>query len=371
MKKQLLILITLIYSIFGHAKQPIINNKNLNTMTINLITPSAEHNVMPVADIVEKITNNTFNKKYIVDVKTQDKQKNIVSRISVQPNIIADNNDKWTTILCRGFRGTMNINKPRIGRCLLTTYRFLRDEAIVTPKIITFDWFDEIRDFNFGQHLDQHSLRYVHNQVNNKSTNVILIGECMGAMTALHHVRTTNNPIAGILLFSPTISLDHITQACAQTKLKNFFFGNHATHALVNSILRNKLILPNYNKTIERKLLQQLAQIKNQTIIIYHLVDNDPIVTNDGIIYLVNELNKNNNVYLYLVKNDNLKHGRITQDDSTKYVTHAFYQNIDAPHNEQYAQQGLKLLEQALDAGRNPLKALLANTNQVNYKLYN
>ncbi len=367
MKKQLFLLTTLITTIFNtQTKQPIINNQTLNIMTINFVTPSDDHVILPVADVVEKIEEKTFNEKYIVNVKTQDEQKNIVSRVSVEPNIIIDNNDEWVTILCRGFRGTMNLNKPRMGKCLLTIYRFLRDEAITTPTTITFDWFDDMKTFNFSQYIDQQSLRRVHQQVTNKSTKIFLLGECMGAMTILHYAQTINQPVAGMLLFSPTISLDHIAQACAKTRLKNFFFGNRATQGLVNSLFRNKLIFPNYSKKIERKLLQQLTKIKNQTIIIYHLVDTDPIVNNDGIIYFVNQLNKNNTVYLHLVKNKDLRHGRIGQDESTKFITHAFYQHLGAPHNEQYAQQGLELLEHARYAGNNPIKAFLAITDQIN-----
>lgn len=363
MKKYLLLLTTLIYSVVTTTKQPVINNQTLNIYTISTAMQDNEQIVTSVKDVVRTMQKRIFQEFYI-NIKDKIDKNKIICSIKITPNIVIKNNDDWTSIVCRSFSGIRNGKANRLGIGLLNSYGYLRNESLLTPAI-TFDWFDSLKNFNFGQQLDQKSLRYIHTNIlkQNSDIKLILFGECMGATNALYYTTLFNENIHGLVLLAPSLTLKNVVHRVSHKYLKNFL-GHKNTTDLIGGIFG--LALPNYDKKQARILFDNVEKISNQKIIIHHIVDKDYIVSNSGIIQLINKLNKKNTVYLNIITDKNLDHSRIALAESIKFTNHAFYQSIGAPHNKEYAQKGLELLEHARYSGNNPVKAFLALSDQIN-----
>jgi len=117
------------------------------------------------------------------------------------------------------------------GSGAYSTFNFLK--AGIMPKdavCVSFDLKDELAKFNFGQELDQGCLNTIYEKTIEQSprAKVVLFGSCRGATLILNYLTNPEykeknfGPIKAIVLESPAISLDTLTDQVATS----YLYGN-------------------------------------------------------------------------------------------------------------------------------------------------
>jgi hypothetical protein len=370
MLQKAIALLIITYSAGGYLTKPNITINSLNTSTIERLQETNNKTITPVRDIVASIQSGKFNKRntpLFVNIKDKHDKSKIIEIIKVTPGIAIDEHDKWMTLVCRGGKSKFY----RRIRGFLVSYGALRFEMLTTNKVVTFDYFDSLCRVSYGQKQDIDSIKIIYENIleKNLNLNIILFGECMGTISMLNFVEQSHlQNVKGIVMIMPAISLKHVAYRLPKQWFNTSILNNKVGQYLIHGVLSFGLL--HYNPITEYNLFKKIKNIKNQKIILHHLVDKDHIVDNNGIIELINLLNNNktNIIYLNLITDKNIFHETVVEHKSVKLVNHAFYKNIDAPYNEEYAQEGKKLFEQARAAGKDPVTAFLALTDQIDNK---
>lgn len=358
------------YSVTGYVCAPKITINSLHTATIERFQNNKKQTIVSTHDIVVSIRSGAFNKNntpLFATIKDKYDKSKVIETVKVAPGVAINKNDKWITLVCRGGKSELS----RRIRGFLCSYGALRFESLTTNKIVMFDYFDALHQVSYGQGQDIFSVKTVYDTIlqKNSDLNIILFGECMGTISMLNFVEQSHFPnVKGIVMITPAISLKHVAYRLPKQWLNTSILNNKIGQCLIHGAL--SLGLLRYNPLIEYNLFQKIKNIKNQKIILHHLVDKDHIVDNNGIIELIHLLNFNetNTIYLNLVIEKNIAHETVIEAESVKLVNHAFYQSIGAPHDKDHAQQGQQLFEQARAAGKDPVTAFLALTDQIDNK---
>ena len=357
----------IVYSLSGHFLAPKVTINSLNTATIERFQDNDNKTITPTRAIVESMRSGAFNKNntpLFATIKDKNDKTKIIETIKIIPGVTIDENDEWVTLVSRGGK---NLIRRRMNG-LLVSYGGLRTQTIATKKIITFNFFDALHNAAYGQKHDIESIQCLYHEIQRQQPkiNCILFGDSLGAIRALNFLSqekdTTN--VKGVILLVPPLSMWH----ASRTLTRKYFKLPEKLHLLNYGFFITTFLL--HSPFIEYNLRQQTSKITNQHIVIHHLVDTDVVVDNDTILELIELLSKNgtNTIYLNLIIDKDLIHENVIEHESVKLVNHAFYKHRSAPHNAEYAQQGQQLIEHARQAGKDPVKAFLAVTDQINNK---
>lgn len=196
--------------------------------------------------------------------------------------------------------------------------------------------------FNFGQNTDQNNIDFAYQQAATKE--VILYGRCRGATAVLgwmQHYQSGKN-VRAIILESPALSLH---AACQDVSMR-------FTHSKVLGLLAHRLFAfyyPNYNheKALQQEKITPLLLAQDTPIFIGN-IKQDSITSDRTVTNLVKQLRKiSKNPIYYFISDESITHAYLSTSTAYQQAVNAFLKKYNLPCDENLAEQGQELLEQA------------------------
>ena len=235
----------------------------------------------------------------------------------------------------------------RNGHAIRSTNSWLKNKIINSP-LVTFDYFYDADEFDFGQGINITCLDTIHKQVvaNNPKAPLILTGTCIGGKIALEFLsRYSSTNVKALILESPFLDVKKVTYNWGKNYTKWVpLLDNAAKDKLIQSTL--SWYFPQWhmyeNPPANITLIDPVIPI-----FIAHL-HNDAFYSDDDIFQMVAQLRKNGaNVYLLVIKDTKLSHGRLNNKKEFTQSINAFLAHYNLPHDQQFASQGKDLLAAA------------------------
>jgi hypothetical protein len=240
---------------------------------------------------------------------------------------------------------------PRVGGGILEAYKYIK-ERIINGTCVTFDFPDLRQTVSFGQENEIACLRTVYQEVvkNNPDKKVNYVAFCRGGTAGLDFATENPKNLATLTLESPLISFDVSTHFFQ----KSYLYSIPGSGAFMYNLIR--YLFPAYKPEADN-LLERVEKIpQDMPILIGHL-RTDAVVSDSILHQLMQKLKDHKNVYLVVVNDTTKKlfHGQLNSAKVFSQACNAFYAIHDAPHNEQYAHEGMHVLEIArANAHRSP-----------------
>lgn len=236
----------------------------------------------------------------------------------------------------------------RTGHSFRCTNSWIKNEIINGP-VITFDYFFDTKDFDFGQGVNVNCLQLIYKELieKNPQAPLIIASTCIGAKIALEFAATYNTAaIKAMILESPFIDVAKVARNWADNYVYWLPFLSTSSKA---SLIKSTLSWCFPYCTAFYKPHADLTHIHSELpIFITHLY-NDSFYSNKDIFDLIQMLKKsgNKNIYLLVIKDKKLTHGHLNNKKAFIIATNAFLAKYNLPHNKLLAQRGEDLLARA------------------------
>ncbi len=293
------------------------------------------------ADAAERLKNNNFSPTY-VRITGQDNLWHLQRGVQVT--------DEAVMLYSRGFRGQLGVIGTFIfrhlnyGQSLPTIYKYIQSGSIQCSTI-GFDYIDTVDNFDHGCAIRAECLRHTLNHVQQKTKNIILFGDSIGAKTIL--CLATQNPldhVKALVLESPLFDMKNMVRN--EAKHDFWWLPDSGKEKLYDMLCR---ILPKY-KPEDEITLERLANVPKDIPIFYAHLYNDNLIDNQTAKDLVKALrDSEHTVYFIVIDNPKAKHSRIADSQPFIKAVNAFYKKYDLPYNADLAQEGQEILERALE----------------------
>ena len=323
---------------------------SVENLNILLITPEGKSldvtQGQRISKIINKIEKNDIHEGDLVTInRSKDPSLAVISK-----NLIVSNSSNDLFLYARGnsdrtFPALDNLmgsnGTPRIGGGILEAYKYIK-ERIINGVCVTFDFPDLRQTVSFGQENEIACLRAVYQEVikNNPDKKINYVAFCRGGTAGLDFATEHPKNLATLTLESPLISFDVATHFFQ----KSYLYSIPYSGAFMYNVIR--YLFPAYQPKADN-LLERVEKIpKDMPIIIGHL-RTDAVVSDSIIHQLMQKLKDHKNVYLVVVNDTTKKlfHGQLNSAKVFSQACNAFYAINNATHNEQYAQEGMSLLE--------------------------
>lgn len=313
----------------GKPKEVIPTIQELNTFTLSPLkqtnSATAYLEIRPLITAIQH-HKNAPSTELVVYEKTEKKDGlKLIKGFTTVTQGIQELPDEYITIACRGYALRKNPKNglPQRGGGVVDAYSRLRNNICHTP-LITFDFLDQRRTFNFAQELDQACLKIVYDEVVAKNPNakIILTGDCRGALNVLKFAATNPKNLHALILTSPFVSAQELTQELAKNYLQRYF-GKGSGKLLHNFF---QWWFPNYDPQ-QDSVWEVLPKITNKNIFIAHR-DSDTMVANETVEKLAKVLKTNNLVSLKIITDKSAKHAKLLQLPECQDHINAFLKQI-------------------------------------------
>lgn len=226
-------------------------------------------------------------------------------------------------IYVSGYSGMSgNARYKYAGAGAYAVYTYLQQGLLQNGPCISFDGQVNYRkSFNFGQHHDQQCLHEVYQETIrcNPGAQIVLVGSCKGATTILNYLTNLNNnkinfrPIRAVILESPSISLEKLTQQVAE---------NHVPRALQWLLpYCFKAFFPNY-KWNQPTIIENASRFPAHIPVLIGCLPHDKVASYNGIREIAGKLERN--CRLYVCDNVAIKHGHLAKVKEYKEVIDKF-----------------------------------------------
>lgn len=219
--------------------------------------------------------------------------------------------------------------------------------GIITTPVVTFDYFYDASDFDFGLGINREILHMIIKQTfaQNEEAPLILAGTCIGSKIILETMaKYKPNAIKALILESPFIDSKKMVNNIAN------YYSNKIPFIGANGIQSTiSWYLPQYQK-IASLPPSDLSLIPSDIPIFIAHRYNDSYYANQDMFVMNQELRKNNRtVYLLVMKNNRHAHGHLSNQKEFALAINAFLQTHNLACNDQLAKQGKQLLNEALN----------------------
>ncbi len=346
------------YALRWYANPPAFNCalESINALTCTPIQNHAnqEKKALPWYTLVERMQQDTMPHKAFMQVES-----NPTLAIDVQKGITANPEYETLFLFSRGFatRGSLIRGTPlpdqyedivNIGGGLMAGHLAIKDNLVINAPCYSFDYPDTTRYLNLGQAKDVECLKTVWGEIlhKNPQASVVGIGDCRGSKALLEFATEQPEKLKALVLMAPFISLQELARHIAS----NYVPLPYADK-LLHSFMR--YTLPNVNLD-QDNLADRLPLINNKIPIFVTHRMGDTVISYHDIQLLVNRLQKsgNKNVYLLQVTDNTAPHSRLSHITEVQQALNAFYAKYNLPHDPVLAQEGKKLLKEALNAAQ-------------------
>lgn len=315
--------------------------QNLNTYYLHPISkPILGQAICIIPELFERIKKSGFPQQALISAPT-----NSTSKLWQFTKGLPSNYQKPIVIYSGPRDGTVaRLVNGRNGHSVRCTNAWLRNSMVHGP-VVTFDYFFEAEDFEFGQGINIDCLKkiYAETIAKNPQAPIVITGCCIGSKIALEFAATNScDQVKALILESPFIDIHKV--------VKNWDGHYLSWIPLIDASDIKKIFewfFP-HCKAAFKKPHAKLENVPNRPIFIAHLY-NDSFCTNTDMVQLAQSLQSkgNTNVYLLVIKDTNLTHGRLNNKKEFAQATNAFLASHNMPHDKALAAQGKSLLAQA------------------------
>ncbi len=237
------------------------------------------------------------------------------------------------------------LTQGRHGHGLRCTNAWVKNRIINAP-FITFDYFFDADEFDFGQGINIDALHMIYSKTvdANPKAPFIIAGTCIGAKVSLEYAaHFPAQQIKAMILESPFLDVKQVSKNWARSYLGWLPFAeNDEKSSIIKSIL--SWYFPQCTA-----FDQPHADIKNirsdLPIFIAHL-HNDNFYSDADIARMITDLRANGNdtIYLLVIEDKKLSHGRLNNKKCFAQATSAFLAAHGIVHDTILAQEGQQLL---------------------------
>lgn len=312
----------------------------LDSLNLTTIRQSEHPNATKsVNDIVTALQQKQFSS---ATINLADNLYEATSGIAVKPT------DSVVVITSRGYAYATTPKKksalstliqfPRVGGGLICATNWIKYLKISIP-VISFDYFDDWRNFDFGLSHDSACLDNIINEIlkQNPNCSIILIGTCKGSRSILHYLTQNQvKNIKAVILDAPFASVSDLTIAFHKNYVPWLPWGAW----LLSGFL--KWWFSNYDPTQE--LTERLWHLpKDLPILIGHL-KNDTLVTDGQMKNFMRHFENPDRLYVAVISHPTITHSKLSHMRPFQQIANAFLEHYQLPYNKQLADQGQALL---------------------------
>lgn len=227
------------------------------------------------------------------------------------------------------------------GHSLLCSNAWLKG-CIANGPFVTFDHQFDQEHFDFGAGESVANLNTIYKEViaNNPQADIVIAGTCIGAKVVLELLAAhPTDSVKAVILESPFADIKKVMKRWGARYTPFVPWSG----ALIRTIFKG--IFPKIKKA-PNTLGARLANIpKDVPILIAHL-QNDSFCSDNDMVQIVNALRKrgNQNIYLLVIKDKKLSHGRLNTKKIFTQASNAFLAAHNLPHDALLAQEGKETL---------------------------
>ena len=318
-----------------------LSNTDIKTFTLLPTTIPANGPVVfeRASDVFDafKESYRDFTPRY-VQITGQDKLWHL------QRQVQTTSKKKPVVIYSRGFRGKFEALISRnfnYGHSFIALYKYIQIGLIHSPAI-GFDYLDLWNNFDHGGAKRVEQLDFVLRQSQNKESDIILMGDCIGAKTIIKLTDVnTYNQVKALVLEAPGLDFEVMTRNIAKNK---FNYAKKGSDRLCYAFTH---LLPRYDKNSDDTLAAAKLIPTHIPIFLAHLY-NDQMIRNEEMQELVQTLrDSGHTVYFLVVDYPLVTHSHIAVTEPYRKALNAFYKKYELPYDPQLAQNGNVILERA------------------------
>lgn len=299
--------------------------KNMNTITFRPSSHIPSH-ILTIDELITEI--HDHRPPHQANLIINDKP------YTVHRGVHLRSDDSIAFIYSRGYAKTNtlgeNDNFIQQGACAKAGHIMYHDKIIGNAPLISFDYPDDRRCFSFGQTIDVNCLSTIYRETlsSNPHLNIVLVGDCRGAKTALEFI-VTHQPknLKALIIMAPFISARDLTDKIAESHLASIPFSKTLLHAFF------QLYFPAYD-THKDNLFDKLDTIPHDLPILIAHRTQDTLVSNETIERLFLKLKGSGNPDVQLVTVDDTTepHSKLTSNKEIQRSIGLFLKRHDLPN---------------------------------------
>ncbi|CAN5187365.1 hypothetical protein BH09DEP1_BH09DEP1_5910 [soil metagenome] len=327
------------------ANQPALTLGNLNTLTLCPTATAAGQKSKSIADWFEVMKKKSIPTQGIALVPTCNLSKLWEFKKGIPTN---QNQPIFIHSSPRGdFKG--RLLHGRNGQSFRCTSAWLKN-SIVNGTFVTFDYFFDSKDLDFGQGINVDALKKIYDEIhiNNPQAPLVLAATCIGAKIALEFA-VKHNPqhIKAMVLESPFIDIKRVVYNIGKNHISWLpFLSNSSRGNLIKSII--EWYAPNCKASIDTPHAK-LENINPKIPLFIAHLKNDSHYTDQEMHQMLTDLRKSGNqdIYVLVLKDSKTNHGHLNQKKEFAQASNAFLAQYGLPHDKQLAKEGSALLADA------------------------
>ncbi len=241
------------------------------------------------------------------------------------------------------------LKNGRLGHGFRCTNAWIKN-GIINGPFITFDYFFDADEFDFGQGVNIASLKTIYDATTTKNPQapLIIAGTCIGAKIALELAsRYQPQNLQALILESPFINVKKVMRNWAKKYMGWIPFADQdAKDSMITSTLG--VYFSDFESTVNRAPAN-ISQIDPKMPIFIAHLQGDSFCSDQEMLEIVQQLAKygNTNIYLLIIKDPKLSHGRLGNKKEFCLAINAFLAAHNLPHTPEFSQQGKELLAKA------------------------